>query len=402
MDRFSETFATSNSGDVKIRLPPQKAIVAVALFLMAVGAIALSRYGWKQSVLFLIGGALGIALYTSGFGFASAYRKLVAQRDVRGIYAQLLMLAVAVVLFAPVLASGAIGEQPVRGAIAPVGVAGAIGAFLFGIGMQLGGVCGCGTLYVIGGGGLSLLLTLLTFCIGAFAASLTRQIWNALPTTQPIVLGTAIGWTQAVVMQLLLLALLAGVLHWWSRSHQQSETTDPSTDQTRQAWVQDTWPLLAGAIALAVLDWFTLILSGQPWRITWGFALWAAQLATWLGWDPASSPFWNSGFAQTALRQGIFADVSSVMNIGIILGALLAAALAGRLVPIRQIRRPEATSKLLGGLIMGYGAFLAYGCNISAFLGGIASTSVHGWIWIVAALAGTLIGVRLRLWFRLD
>ena len=42
------------------------------------------------------------------------------------------------------------------------------------------------------------------------------------------------------------------------------------------------------------------------------------------------------------------------------------------------------------------GARLAFGCNIGAFFSGVASTSLHGWLWIVCALAGTWIGVRLR------
>jgi len=50
---------------------------------------------------------------------------------------------------------------------------------------------------------------------------------------------------------------------------------------------------------------------------------------------------------------------------------------------------------------MGYGARIAYGCNIGAFFSGVASTSLHGWVWIVAALGGNVIGVRLRPWFGL-
>jgi hypothetical protein len=46
--------------------------------------------------------------------------------------------------------------------------------------------------------------------------------------------------------------------------------------------------------------------------------------------------------------------------------------------------------------MMGYGARIAYGCNIGAFVSGVASTSLHGWLWIAAALAGSWIGVRLR------
>ena len=37
---------------------------------------------------------------------------------------------------------------------------------------------------------------------------------------------------------------------------------------------------------------------------------------------------------------------------------------------------------------MGYGARLAFGCNIGALFSGIASGSLHGWLWMAAALAG--------------
>ena len=49
--------------------------------------------------------------------------------------------------------------------------------------------------------------------------------------------------------------------------------------------------------------------------------------------------------------------------------------------------------------MMGYGARLAFGCNVGAYFGGIASTSLHGWLWIVFALLGTGIGVKLRSFF---
>jgi uncharacterized membrane protein YedE/YeeE len=45
---------------------------------------------------------------------------------------------------------------------------------------------------------------------------------------------------------------------------------------------------------------------------------------------------------------------------------------------------------------MGYGARLAYGCNIGALLGGTMSGSLHGWVWLAAALAGMWLGVKLR------
>ena len=49
--------------------------------------------------------------------------------------------------------------------------------------------------------------------------------------------------------------------------------------------------------------------------------------------------------------------------------------------------------------MLGYGARLAFGCNIGAYFSGIASGSLHGWVWMVAAFAGNMAGVKLRPFF---
>jgi hypothetical protein len=45
---------------------------------------------------------------------------------------------------------------------------------------------------------------------------------------------------------------------------------------------------------------------------------------------------------------------------------------------------------------------MASGCNISAYVAGIASGSLHGWLWILPGLAGNCVGLQLRPLFRLD
>ncbi|MEE8486896.1 MAG: YeeE/YedE thiosulfate transporter family protein, partial [Gemmatimonadota bacterium] len=45
---------------------------------------------------------------------------------------------------------------------------------------------------------------------------------------------------------------------------------------------------------------------------------------------------------------------------------------------------------------------IAFGCNIGAFFSGVASTSLHGWVWIAAAIPGTVLGVFMRPMFGLD
>jgi hypothetical protein len=84
------------------------------------------------------------------------------------------------------------------------------------------------------------------------------------------------------------------------------------------------------------------------------------------------------------------------MDIGLVLGALLGAGLAGRFAPGWRIAPPVVAASLVGGLLLGYGARIAFGCNIGALVSGIASTSLHGWLWAVGALIGTPLGVHLR------
>ncbi len=55
---------------------------------------------------------------------------------------------------------------------------------------------------------------------------------------------------------------------------------------------------------------------------------------------------------------------------------------------------------LVAGFVLGYSSRLAFGCNIGAMLSGISTGSLHGWLWVPLAFAGTLIGVRVRRHYR--
>jgi len=90
------------------------------------------------------------------------------------------------------------------------------------------------------------------------------------------------------------------------------------------------------------------------------------------------------------------------MDVGIILGALAAAAAAGRFAPAWRVPMRSLAAAIAGGLMLGYGARIAYGCNIGAYFSGIASGSVHGWVWLPSAFAGNMLGTRLRPLFGLS
>jgi len=387
------TFATAARTEAPRGAAQWGVTIAGALALLA-GALALGVETWKHGALLLIGALLGMSLYHGAFGFTAAYRRAIRQRDVSGILAQLIMLGAAMLLFAPLLAAGERG-----GALAPASLQVAIGSFLFGLGMQLGGACGSGSLYTVGGGNARMVVTLIAFCAGGFVASLDMDRWAGLPSLGVVSLAREFGWAGGLALQLGLLALLWLGLRWWAGNARQRPLWQPVSWRDL---LSGPWPLLFSGLLLAVLNWLTLIVAGHPWTVTWAFTLWAAKVAVLFGWDPSGSAFWSGGFTAAALSRSVFADTVSILNIGLMLGALTAAGLAGRFAPSLRIPARSLLAAVIGGLLMGYGARLSFGCNIGAFFSGVASFSLHGWIWIVFALIGTWLGVRLRPLFGLE
>ncbi len=384
-------------------------LLALAVVALLGSAIALKAPG-SHGLLFLTGVAMGVALYQSVFGFTSAFRVLLAERRSAGLRAQLVMLGVACVLFFPVLANGALWGLPVAGFVSPVGVSVACGAFIFGIGMQLGGGCASGTLYALGGGSTRMLVTLMFFIVGSVIGVIHLGWWAQLPAVGSVSLIAVLSWPWALALNLAIFATAYGLVWRLERARygkvvpiatcvatgSEAGAVKGADGMAVSRWLRGPWSLLAGALALAVLNFVTLSLAGRPWGITSAYGLWGGLLLQAAGLPVTSWAGYASPEMRLALRHGALADITSVMDLGIILGALLAAGAAGKFKPVWRISRSHFAASVVGGLLLGYGARLAYGCNIGAFFSGIASGSLHGWLWIMFALLGTGAGLLLR------
>src|SRR6478735_10809158 len=163
--------------DSRAPVPGPAAFTAMAIALSAWYLTA--TVNWRQGALFLVGALAGLVLYHAAFGFTSAWREFIADRRGAGLRAQMLMLALTCAVFFPLLAAGSVFGQAVRGSISPIGVGVAAGAFLFGLGMQLGGGCASGTLFSVGGGSTRMLLTLFFFIIGSVIGTAHMGWWTA-------------------------------------------------------------------------------------------------------------------------------------------------------------------------------------------------------------------------------
>ena len=351
---------------------------------LPIAIVVLALFGWllwsvssRQALLLLVGVGLGWGLAAARFGFTTGWRILVEQRDPSGVYGQIILLALLAAVSMPMLAH----FPETHAALGPPSISLLVGAFVFGLCMQIADGCGSGTLYKAGLGVPLNMGILPLFALGSFLGSVHLNGWLALGALEPVGLVQSFGATGALLATLAALTMVAVAVGLWSGQRF-------SLRRMPRRWV---W----GAVVLALFAALNLLIAGQPWGVVYGFGLWAAKGATALGlFDPTQNAFWSDPGHAQRLHQTLLLDVTSITNIGILAGALWVAP-----------RRPQDAKPLTGqqwliglaaGFIMGYSSRLAFGCNVGAMVSGISTGSLHGWIWVPMAFLGTLIGIRVR------
>ncbi|WP_420599217.1 YeeE/YedE family protein [Neptuniibacter sp.] len=365
-----------------------------------------SNESTQQMWLMIIGGLLGVALYHASFGFTTAWRNLIINKRGSGIRAQMLMLAIAVCLFFPALHNAELFGNEVGGYVRPLGFSVLIGAFIFGIGMQLGNGCASGNLYHAGGGQLRAIPSMLGFMAGGLWATSDYEWWTGLPQLAPVSVIETTGLLPALILNLAVFACIALFTIWLEkRTHGSLEADSPLQGiKNWRKYLQGPWPFVWGALALALLNFATLAMTGRPWAVAVAYPLWGAKLAMLLEIELELDfwSYWLQPGRETALYEPLTSDVNTVMNAGVLLGAFIAASLAGKFSFEWRLPLLHWVAALIGGVMLGYGATIAFGCNIGAYFGGIASGSLHGWLWLVAAFAGSILGSYIRPLFKLE
>ena len=317
----------------------------------------LALFGWllwsvsaRQALLLLVGVGLGWALAAARFGFTTGWRHLVEHRDPSGVYGQIILLAALSLLSMPLLAH----FPETQAALGPPSVSLLIGAFVFGLAMQISDGCGSGTLYKAGLGVPLNMAILPLFALGSFMGSAHLNGWLAL-----VAIGVGL----------------------WSGQRF-------SFRGTPRRWI---W----GALVIALFAALNLFIAGQPWGVVYGFGLWGAMVATALGlFEPTQNAFWSDPGHAERLHQTLLLDVTSITNIGILAGALWVA--PKRPQDARPLTGAQWAVGLAAGFVLGYSSRLAFGCNVGAMVSGISTGSLHGWLWVPMAFMGTLIGIRVR------
>ena len=358
---------------------PQKEVgflaVLVLIWLIFAGLVTMDT-GLHGLALLSLGTAVGGVFLFAQYGFASVWRHALQTGSLMGLAGHFWLsgLCALVFLAAPVFGLSA---QPT---LAPVSVSLLIGAFVFGIGMQLANGCGSGVLFHFGAGSGRMIFALPAFIIGSVIGSLMVPSALGWGSLGQIAIGGAL---PDVMRWLLNLGLLFGFSFILFTIAKKRGEAIPKG-------------LFIAGVLIALLCWAVFLLSGHPWGVTFGYTLWGAKLAQAIGVPISDFAFWQWAGPEQALRYSVLANASSVMNIGMIIGAASLACWQNSLRKQSFPPQSQIWAAIIGGLIMGIGARLSFGCNIGAFLAGTASGSLHGWLWFIMALGGSWVGIILR------
>lgn len=153
------------------------------------------------------------------------------------------------------------------------------------------------------------------------------------------------------------------------------------------------WKPLPAVIAAGIISTYYFGLTGTFWAVTGEFTRWGGHIMQWFGAHPEEWGYFKIiGLEGTPLTR-----IDGVMIIGMFAGCIMAALWANNV----KLRHPQHKIRIiqavLGGIIAGFGARLAMGCNLAAFFTGIPQFSLHAWFFAVATAIGSYFGAKLSL-----
>lgn len=156
------------------------------------------------------------------------------------------------------------------------------------------------------------------------------------------------------------------------------------------------WSYVTGAIVLSLLAGALLESTEKAWGVTTALGYWGAWAWQLVGGDPHSWAYYKEvqkGFNAPGLH--FFNDTGTLINLGVVVGALTATLLASQFKIKRPKSKRQIAAAIIGGLLMGYGARLSFGCNIGSLLSAVPAMSLHGWTYFVSMFVGGYIGSKL-------
>ena len=382
-------------------------VLAAVLTLVAVRGLlwlhASEDYGRASSWVFFAGLLFGWVLQRSRFCFFCMLRDLFEDRNSRTAIAMLAALAVGIVghiiLFTAWIPNPLAGHLPPRAHIGPMSWVIALGGFVFGVGMSFSGSCISAHLYRLGEGSKLSPVAL----VGAMGgAALGLWSWNTfylrfLITARPVWIPGWRGFGMGTVLPLL---VLAGIAAWLLRYVPAVAAINRSgrlhLRDVLRAIFMDRWAPWVGAVIVGLISTAALF-RGAPLGVTAEMN----RIGRFFGDAMAILPQRLEGLdavrgCRIAVDSAMFTP-NALFVLALILGGMIGSFGTGNVSPSTPKLKAYPLA-LLGGVLLGWGSFIALGCSIGTLLSGIHAGSLGAWVFAVAMVAGVRVALPLRQW----
>lgn len=239
-----------------------------------------------------------------------------------------------------------------------------LGAFMFGLGMTLAGCCASGMFVRLAEGNTAHIVTVLFVFLGYFFAnSHFESVWSDLIAKYSVTvyLPDMFGWVAGIIVHVVIVLLVYAP----ALRHERKRLGEIVLNDSNSGWRYTT-----GAVILGIITFlsFTILKNGP----TMMGAFYIISEANWT-WE-------NMG--------------NVMFDVAVFTGALLSVAIYrgikfNKIMSVKQVL-PAA----IGGCLMGYGARIADGCNISAFFAAASALSLSGWAYMIFLFVGVFIGLK--------
>lgn len=369
---------------------------------------------------------LGYSLTRSRFGFAGGVKRIYMRGESSLTTALVLLVGVTTLVFMGIqwkaAMDGAVpaymaaeGEAIIPGTqnVYFTNLATIIGGVVFGIGMMLAGGCGSGTLADFGEGQGRAFIAFIFFVLAAAPGHWARQVFDRTALGQ---IGIQLHFPQVLgyMGSFILTIVLLGAIYWIGTTYEKKRKAehtakDPMGDYeeyelpyaseghpffsypTYHKLFVERWDFLVGASAIAFGAIFVMVTTGKAWGVSTPLVTLDVAILQKFGMTFSEQ---NFGSHLAKIDAGLLSDGGTVRNIGLFFGSMLAFLMAHRFKIDFDFSVRDGLYYALGGLMLGFGSRFGLGCNIGAMYSAISNFSISGWIFLLAMVAGGIIGLK--------
>jgi len=311
-----------------------------------------------------IGLLFGFSLQRGRFCMNSAFRDVLLMRDFTLLKAVGAALLVEMIGFEIMALSGVITLAPKP----LMWGANIVGGILFGVGMVLAGGCASGITYRVGEGMVGAMSAMLGFIFAGLMSvmGVLKPAVDYLQNTTKVMTPDGKSLTLANIVGLPHYVMAFGIavvaiIIWvaWALMHKSDEEAFGNRPRSLAERIfKRGWGWLATGIVIGLIGIIAFPVSAATGRNY-----------------PLGITMGHVSIAQTLVTGQNKLSWESMLIIGLILGAAIAALIAGEF----KLRAPTPgvlIQTFAGGLLMGFGAVVSGGCNIGHILSGVPQLSI--------------------------